>query len=92
MLVQRPQPKKPCICQRNAMQPFSFKYRVGPTLAWHDLWAPYINLNSLEIFLILGYIGYNNLFLKSFWNGIPLAFTEQIGTVYQMISVHVQKN
>ena len=30
-------------------QPFSFKYRVGPTLARHDLWAP-ININSSEIF------------------------------------------
>ena len=26
------------------------KYRVWPTLVRHDLWAPYFNNNSLEIF------------------------------------------
>ena len=31
-------------------QPFSFKYHVGPTLVRHDLLAPSINMNSLDIF------------------------------------------
>ena len=31
-------------------QPFSFKFRVGPTLARHDLLVPSININSLEKF------------------------------------------
>ena len=55
----------------------SFKYRVGPTLARHDLWAPSININSLEIFDF----PYTWCFMVTTIHslsrsGIPLAFTE----------------
>ena len=79
-------------------QPFSFKYRVGPTLARRDFGHPLLLslVQKYLIFLIhvLGVICYNNFFHKSFWIGIPLASTEQqnqIGTVYQIISILTKK-
>ena len=71
-------------------QPFFFKYRDGPTLARHDLWATSISIDSLEIFdfPILGVIGYEMYSLRLSGMAFRKHLQKQIGTVCQMISVH----